>query len=99
MKQVFQHVLLGSTRNVFLPDVIVHDVLNNCNFLIENTFRCALGKKFSWLVCFGWSVKQKFLYFLNHISFSKPLPSDKKSYRKDSSFDSVKVRLRSLMHS
>lgn len=37
MKQVFQHVLLGSTRKILLPDVIVHDVLNNCYFLIENT--------------------------------------------------------------
>lgn len=44
MKQVFQHLLLGSTRNIFLPDFIAHDVLNNCYFLIENTFRCALGR-------------------------------------------------------
>lgn len=44
MKQVFQHVLLGSRRNIFLPDVIVHDVLNNCCFLTENTFRCAIGR-------------------------------------------------------
>lgn len=44
MKQVFQHGPLGSMRNILLPDVIVHDVFNNCYFLMENTFRCALGR-------------------------------------------------------
>lgn len=44
MKQVFPHGPLGSMRNIFLPDVIVHDVFNNCYILMENTFRRALGR-------------------------------------------------------
>lgn len=41
---MFQHGPLGSVRNILLPDVIVHDVFNNCYFVMENTFKCALGK-------------------------------------------------------
>lgn len=100
MKQVFQHGPLGSMRNTLLPDVIVHDVFNNCYFLMENMFRYALGRNSAPLyVLVGWLNRNLFFFFLICVRFSKLLSSDKKSCRKDSCFNSVMVRLKIPMHS